>query len=207
VNLGALGGSKCGNAGVDYETASGSLSFSPTVTAFAIPIKVCGDNNAEANELFRIALSNISGAALQVPLGLGTIVDDDPFDLLLEESGPIPGQAAALDSLTALRDPFRVLGIPEGFPTGTDKNTRVAFFVRNLQLNPGELPAAVGVLFFNNNTGLNVFVSAEDVRPIPNTEFTQVVVKLPNSLTPGTYTVQIAAHQRGTNTGTIRIVP
>jgi len=206
VNLGALGGSKCGNAGVDYETASGSLAFSPTVTSFAIPIKVCGDNNAEANELFRIALSNVSGAALQVNTGFGTIIDDDAFELLLEEFGPSQNQAAAIDSVLTLRDPFRVQGIPDWFPTGPDKNTRVAFFVRGLQLNPGESPSNVGV-FLMHSSGIGVFPAAEDVRPIPNTEFTQVIVRLPNNLLVGTYTVQIVAHSRQTNTGTIRIVP
>jgi hypothetical protein len=72
---GALGGSQCGNPGVDYETASGSLAFSPAVSSFAIPVKVCGDNHGEANEIFRIALSNVSGAALQVNQGFGTILE------------------------------------------------------------------------------------------------------------------------------------
>jgi hypothetical protein len=83
----------------------------------------------------------------------------------------------------------------------------VAFFIRNLQLNPGETPANVFLLMQNQVTGLFVQVAAEDVRAIPNSEFTQVVVRLPNNLTPGTYLMQIAAHQRGTNIGVIRIGP
>jgi hypothetical protein len=207
VNLGALGGSNCGDPGVDYITASGSLSFSPTVTSFAIPIKICGDNNAEFNENFRVVLSSVTGASIQVPLGLGLIIDDDLFELLLEENGPVPEQAAALDALLALRDPFRVVGIPDWFPTGADRNTRVTFFVRGLQLNPGESPANVSVFIQNSVSLVNAIVGAEDVRPIPNSEFTQVVVRLPNTLTPGTYNVQILAHSRQTNIGRIRIVP
>ncbi len=206
VNQTATGGNKCGLSGVDYESASGNLAFSPTITAFAIPIKVCGDNNAEANETFRIAFSNPVGAAIQVNSGFGTIFDDDPLDLLLEESGPVPGQAAALDALLAVRDPFRVQGIPDFWPNVVDKNTRVAFFVRNLQLNPGETASSVFVRFIN---GFSVVasVAAEDVRPIPNSEFTQVVVRLPNNLLPNTYTIQIQAHSRLSNTGTILIIP
>lgn len=206
VNQTATGGNKCGLSGVDYESASGNLAFSPTITAFAIPIKVCGDNNAEANETFRIAFSNPVGAAIQVNSGFGTIFDDDPLDLLLEESGPVPGQAAALDALLAVRDPFRVQGIPDSWPNVVDKNTRVAFFVRNLQLNPGEMSSSVLVRFIN---GFSVVasVAAEDVRPIPNSEFTQVVVRLPNNLLPNTYTIQILAHSRLSNTGTILIIP
>lgn len=206
VNQTATGGNKCGLSGIDYESASGNLAFSPTITAFAIPIKVCGDNNAEANETFRIAFSNPVGAAIQVNSGFGTIFDDDPLDLLLEESGPVPGQAAALDALLAVRDPFRVQGIPDFWPNVVDKNTRVAFFVRNLQLNPGETSSSVFVRFIN---GFSVVasVAAEDVRPIPNSEFTQVVVRLPNNLLPNTYTIQIVAHSRLSNTGTILIIP
>jgi hypothetical protein len=206
TNLGATGGNKCGTPGVDYESASGTLSFSPTDTAFAIPIKVCGDNNAEANENFRIAFSNPIGAAVQVNSGFSTIVDDDLLELLLEESGPVPGQAAAVDALLAVRDPFRVQGIPDFWPNVVDRNTRVAFYVRNLQLNPGETSSSVFVRFIN---GFSVVasVAAEDVRPIPNSEFTQVVVRLPNNLLPNTYTIQILAHSRLSNTGTIRIIP
>ena len=206
TNLAATGGNKCGTPGVDYESASGTLTFSPTVTAFAIPIKVCGDNNAEANENFRIAFSNPIGAAIQVNSGFGTIVDDDLLELLLEESGPVPGQAAAVDALLAVRDPFRVQGIPDFWPNVVDRNTRVAFYVRNLQLNPGEMSSSVFVRFIN---GFSVVASvpAEDVRPIPNSEFTQVVVRLPNNLPPNTYTIQILAHSRLSNTGTIRIIP
>lgn len=206
TNQTALGGNKCGLLGVDYETASGNLSFSPTVTAFAIPIKVCGDNNAEANESFRIAFSNPVGAAIQVNSGFGAIVDDDLLELLLEESGPIPGQAAALDALLAVRDPFPVQGIPDFWPNVVDKNTRVAFYVRGLQLNPGEQPSAVFVRF-NFNFSFVVNVPAEDVRSIPNSEFTQVVVRLPTGLPPNTYSIQILAHSRFSNAGTIRVVP
>src|SRR6185436_12826856 len=206
TNLSASGGSKCGSPGVDYESASGNLVFSPTVTAFAIPIKVCGDNNAEANESFRIAFSSPVGAAIQVNSGFGTILDDDLLELLLEESGPVPGQAAAVDALLAVRDPFRVQGIPDFWPNVVDRNTRVAFYVRNLQLNPGESSSAVVVRFF---VGFSFFASvpAENVRPIPNTEFTQVVVRLPTGLPPNTYTIQILAHSKLSNTGTIRVIP
>ena len=206
TNLGASGGSKCGNSGVDYESASGNLSFSPTVTSFSIPIKVCGDNNAEANEVFRITLSNPVGAGFQVNSGFGTIIDEDVLELLLEESGPVQGQAAALDALIAVRDPFRVLGIPDFYPNPVDRNTRVAFFVRGLQLNPGETSAAVGIRFISNFS-LIANVQAESVLAIPNSEFTQVVVRLPTNLPPNTYTIQISAHSRLSNAGTFRVVP
>ncbi len=208
VNAGALGGSSCNNAGVDYISASGTLSFTPSVSAFSIPVKICGDNNAEGGEGFGVGLLNPVGAALAVPsFAFIVIEDDDPLELLLEESGPIAGQVAALDALLALRDPFRVQGIPEWYSTGPDRNTRVAFFVRHLQLNPGGSAADVQVTLLQNSNGVFNFVSAEAVRVIPNSEFTEVVIRLPNTLVPGTYTVQIFLYGQASNTGTIRIAP
>jgi hypothetical protein len=99
---------------------------------------------------------------------------------------------------------FKVFGLPDWFITTTDRNTRVMFFTRNLQLNPGELSSAVVVRFFSGN--LSFDVPAEEVRPVPNTEFTQVVIRLPNNLPVGTATLQVRAHSRTSNAGTIRIV-
>ena len=208
INAGALGGSSCNNAGVDYISASGTLSFTPSVSAFSIPVKICGDNNAEGNEGIGVGLSNPSGAEMAIPnFAFVVIEDDDVLDLLLEESGPIAGQAVALDAMLALRDPFRVQGIPEWFSTGPDRITRVAFFVRHLQLEPGESPSDVQFVLIQNSNGLFYFARAEAVRAIRNSEFTQVVIKLPDTLVAGTYTVQIFHLQTASNTGTIRIAP
>jgi hypothetical protein len=38
-----------------------------------------------------------------------------------------------------------------------------------------------------------VDLPAEDVRPLPGTEFTQVIIRLPDNLPPGTCTVVIRA--------------
>jgi photosystem II stability/assembly factor-like uncharacterized protein len=205
-NFSAFGGATCGTQGVDYESKSGTFSFQPGTTTFAIPVKVCGDTSAEANETFRVLLSNPSGATFFNNFGTGTIVNDDVLGLILEESGPAPNLAAAIDAYFAVRDPFRVLGIPDWFTASVDKNTRVMFFVQNLQLNPGEATSAVIVRLITGS-GQIIDVPAEDVRSIPGTDFTQVVIRLPNSLPAGTITVAIRAHTRTSNSGTIRIVP
>ena len=150
-------------------------------------------------------LTNTTGAFPPVSQAVGAIVNDDILEWVLEESGPVPGQAAALDSIFAVRDPFRIVSIPEWFPTGPDKNTRVMLFARNLQLNPGESSGAV-VVRFTGSTQI-IEVPAQDVRPAANPDLTQVVVRLPDGLEPGTYTVFIRAHTRTSNTGTIRIAP
>src|SRR4030095_11867294 len=127
------------------------------------------------------------------------------IQLILEESGPIAGQAAALDAVLNTRDPFRIFTDMTWLPNLNDHNTRVALFVRNLELNPGESPGFVTVRVFV--PGGSFDFQAEDVRPIHNFELTQVVFRLSFSLPVGTRTVQIRSHGLASNAGTIRIIP
>ena len=202
-DLSAQGGSSCGDQGTDYETTSGTISFSPGDTSVTVPVKICGDTSAEISENFRVDLSNVINATSGSGHGIGTILDDDKLELLLEESGPAIDQVAALDALLMLRDPFRVL-IPEWWPPNPDRNTRVMFFVRGLQLNPGEPASAVIVQISGSN---RFAVAAEDVRAVPNSDLAQVVIRLPDLLGEGTWTVTVFAHSQLSNSGTIRIAP
>lgn len=213
-NFTAFGGATCGTPGVDYETAFGTISFQPGTTSSPVPVKICGDNNAEAQELVSVILSKPVNATLPFDEGTGTIINDDVLELVLEDQGPLPNQAAAIDALLGLRDPFRIVGIPEWLATGPDRNTRVLLFARNLELNPGESAGAVVVRLA---TGGNTFnIPADDVRhvfevpdvlSVRDSELTQVKFRLSAILPPGTYTVTILAHGRTSNQGTIRIVP
>jgi len=204
----AIPGASCNTPSVDFESVSGSFTIQPGNTSFAIPVKICGDTNAEGFEGFQIALTNISNATLTPSPqqgGFGIIVNDDELELLLEESGPTVTQAAALESRLKLRDPFNLL-IPEWITGETDRNTRITLFVRNLRLDPGEPSTAVSVRFIASN-GQFFQVPAADVRLVPDTEFTQVSVRLPNGLPSGTTSVFIIARQLTSNGGTITIAP
>jgi hypothetical protein len=171
-----------------------------------VPVKVCGDTSAEANETFSLHLRTRRTRRSPMSQGIGTIVNDDVLQLLLEESSPNVNQIAALDALLFVRDPFKVVSVPEAFAFGTDRNTRVALFVKNLELNPGESPTNVIVRLVGSNN--QIFqLQAEDVRSVPNQEFTQVVFRLPNTLPAGTTMVVVAAHTRLSNVGTFQIAP
>jgi hypothetical protein len=50
-------------------------------------------------------------------------------------------------------------------------------------------------------------VPADDVRVVPGTAFTQVVLRLPDGLTPGACSVTLKAQGRTSNTGSFRIAP
>jgi len=194
-------------AGQDYTSTSGTLSFGngETIKTFQIPI--LNDATTEPNETFTVLLRASNLEVLGAPSTMvGTIISDDDLELILEEPGPggSHSAAAALDAFLFTRDPFHV-SIGEWLQ-GSDRNTRVLLFARHLQLNPGEPDSAVIVrLIGSNNQTFDV--PAEAVRAVPNTEFTQVVIRLPETLSPGICTLTIRAHGSISNTGTLRIVP
>lgn len=90
------------------------------------------------------------------------------------------------------------------FNLGSDRNTRVITFVTNLQLAQGETSATVVVNLIASNSQV-YDVAAEDVRPVPGFDFTQVVFRLPDNLAAGPCTIRVKAHGQVSNAGTLRI--
>jgi PLD-like domain len=127
-----------------------------------------------------------------------------PMQLLLDSTGPVFDQIAGLDSALFLRDPFPVLNDADLFNAGTDRNTRVIVFVKNLQLASGETAASVLVSLLDHNNQ-SYDVPAESVRPVLQTDFVQVIFRLPSELAVGSCAVRIKAHGQTSNTGSMRI--
>ena len=163
--------------------------------------------NAQGGVVYHFAVDGSGGATGSIVFTWNQLPpsnDPIPVQLILETSGPVTGAAAALDALLFLRDPFPIVNPANLFNSGVDRNTRVIVFVMNLQLAQGETAASVIV----NLTGSNnqIFdVPAEDVRVLPNVDFTQVIFRLPDNLSAGTCTIRIKAHGQVSNAGTIRI--
>lgn len=65
-------------AGSDYQTASGTLTFTPGETSQTVTVQVNGDRRGETNETFFVTLSNATNAPIDDGQGVGTIVDDEP---------------------------------------------------------------------------------------------------------------------------------
>jgi hypothetical protein len=128
-----------------------------------------------------------------------------PLQLMLEDGGPTVNQAAALDAVLFLRDMFPVINSNNLLNKGFDPNTRVVVFVVNLELLPGETASNVTVQILDGNGAVVHTLNAEDVRPMSTLGFAQVIFRLPNTLTPGTWTIKVGAHGQFSNTGTIRI--
>jgi hypothetical protein len=89
----ATGGASCGNANVDYETTSGTLTFAPGQTVQSVSVKVCSDaDTAETDETFLVNLSTPVNAVITDGAATGTIkAANTPGTILISEvrtSGP-----------------------------------------------------------------------------------------------------------------------
>jgi photosystem II stability/assembly factor-like uncharacterized protein len=191
-------------SGNDYASSSGSVIFSPGQTTKTITVQVNGDAVVEPNETFLLNLFSAFNATISRAQGIGTILDDDgqtPLQLILEDGS---NQAAAVDSLLFVRDPFYVLGIAHWLTVGSDPNTRLLVLVKNLQLNQSETASAVEVNLVNGN--FSATIPAEDVRAVPNSDLSQVRFRLPDNLPTGICVVSVKLHGQSSNTGIFRVV-
>ena len=192
-------------AGVDYQSVNlRGFGFIPGQTSITVSVQVIGDNINEPNKNFFVNLIDADHVTIADAQGVGTIVDDDPLHLILDELGPAADQATALESILLVRDPFHVQSIAIWLNLGADRRTRVIVFASGLELAVGELPSSVVVSLVDGNNQTHE-VPAEDVRVVPNFPFTQVVFALPTNLSPGVCKVTLKAQGKVSNTATIRI--
>ncbi len=192
-------------AATDYNSINVVVIFQPGEVTHTVDVSVIGDTNLEPNETFFVDLTEAFATTIADGHGVGTILDDDTL-LVLEESGPAPQQAAAIESLLFTRDPFHVKAIAGWFDFPAGRDTLVMILAQNLRLNQGETSANVIVNLVDANNQ-NFDVPAADVRAVANVDFTQVLFRLPDTLAAGTCKVTIKAHGQTSNMGTIRIAP
>lgn len=203
------------NGGVSTVNVSTSSVCSWTATSNVDIIRIQTSPTGDGNGVVQFAVSENLGAVQRI--GTATIAGQRltinqtaatfSLQLVTEENGPDPNQIAALDSLLLLRDPFPIVNTKQILANqGTDRNTRLLFFVKNLQLAQGETANAVRIHLIDA-FGQTFDGPAEDVRTMPNSDFTQVKFRLPDNLTPGICTVWIEAHAQLSNQGFIRIAP
>jgi hypothetical protein len=189
----------------DYNPINLVVIFQPGTVTRTFDVDIIGDTNLEPNETFFVNITEAFATTIADGQGVGTILDDDTL-LILEDSGPAPQQAAALESVVFTRDPFHVESISARFSPVPGQNTLVMIFAQNLRLNQGETASDV-IVNLVDGSNQSFDVPATDVRAVPNVDLTQVLFLLPDALAPGTCKVTIKAHGQSSNTGTIRITP
>ena len=69
-------------AGLDYTSDSGTLTFSAAETRKTLTVDVLEDTEVEQNETFTVELSDVLGARIALGIGVGTILDNDGTSIL-----------------------------------------------------------------------------------------------------------------------------
>jgi len=84
-------------AGSDYTGISGVLSFDRGETSKVLNVDVRGDNVHEGDETFFVFLSDPVNCTIENDYATGTIQDDDPLELSIDDVDQMEGDAATSD--------------------------------------------------------------------------------------------------------------
>ena len=95
-------------AGGDYTARSGEVAFAPGQTSRTVVVPVIGDTAVEADETFRVQLSQPRGATLAAAFATGTITNDDVAPTTVTVTRDIP--YATVGSRTLRLDAYRPAG-------------------------------------------------------------------------------------------------
>jgi len=80
--------------GVDYQTASGTVTIPTGQVEASFDVTILGDTVDDGDEVFEVLLSNpTTGITLTDPVGVVTIRDDDEVSLRVEDAAILEGQA------------------------------------------------------------------------------------------------------------------
>ena len=172
----------------DYVATSGTLQFAAgeTIKFFSVPI--VDDDLVERTETINVSLSGSPGVVLGSPFNSTiTILDDDKPLIATEEN---TGRAAALDSVTFVREPFSLTNVHN---FSDDQRTRIMLFVTGIELLPSENLSAVQVQLEDSERRTFPLV-IEDLRKLPDLAgVSQIVVRLPDSIQiEGDYRISVS---------------
>lgn len=192
----------------DFVAASATVTIPAGQLSGQILVQVNGDTEVEDDEPFFVNLTAATNATILDAQGKGTILNDDEIRLLLEETGPAVDQAAALESVLYLRDPFRVVNPANMVKDPFNPNTGVIVFAQNLELAFFESASAVGVIVVDSTNHTFNMVAAQ-VTPvsISGLNVKQVNFVLPTGIAPGTCVLKLVLHGHVSNSVTFRIAP
>jgi CSLREA domain-containing protein len=77
----------------DYQSANGTVTFTPGDMEESVVVDVNGDTIDEANETFTVDLSNAGGATIADGQGIGTITDDDTATISIDDVAVVEGDS------------------------------------------------------------------------------------------------------------------
>lgn len=184
-------------AGSDYVARTATVNIGPGQLTATFSVVVNGDVVSEPNETFVVNLTSPLNASVARTQAIGTIVDDDPAALVVDESQ----RAIAIDSVTFRRDPFSVINT---LNFSSDNRSRIILFAVNLNLVAGDV---VTVQAEDAQQAIHQ-LPVEFVGAVPNFGgLSQIVVKLPDNLASGDFMVSFTLRGTASNKGRITINP
>jgi probable HAF family extracellular repeat protein len=138
------------SAGADYMAESGTITIPVGLSSATVTVSVIGDTATEPNETFQVNLSQAVGAIISDGQGVGTIVDDEPHFLTIDD-------VALQEGLLGTREfVFTVtLSAASGAPVtvnyGTANGTAAAgsdYYAQSgvLTLAPGQTTKTIGIV-------------------------------------------------------------
>jgi hypothetical protein len=136
-------------SGVDFQPVTGTLTFNPHETSQTISVPIIGDTLDEANEQFRLRLTNPFNAVVEHN-GNGTILDDDPqptisiSDISVAEGNS--GTTSAVFTLSLSASAGRQIFV--GYTTTNGTATSDSDYVSTsgvITFNPGETQKSITV--------------------------------------------------------------
>ena len=184
-----------GNTPLSYQWQRNTVNISgATLPTYTISNTTLADNG----DTFRCVVSNAFGTATSNEATL--TVTAPPPTLMTEAS---TDRAIAFDSVTMIRDPFPLNTF---LNFSSDRRTRIIMLARNADLLPGENASAITAQA--EDSLLMVYpLTVEFVGKVPGfDEFTQIVVKLPESFAgSGDVMITITLHEKTSNKARIKI--
>lgn len=184
-------GNNTATAPSDYQSAMGTLTFSPLQTTRIIVVTINGDTVFEPDETFTMTLSNPVNATIARAQGTATIQNDEAPVLLTEEN---TNHVIALDSVTQVRDPFPLATVRN---FSADQHTRVSLFVWRLGLLPGDTIANITVRA-DDGHGTFYTLPVEAMAPVTGPDnVTQLIVRLPDNVTGAPRNLGVTVLVRG----------
>ena len=146
-------------AGADYQSNSGTLTFSPGVTTQPVTVAVNGDTLDETNETFFVNLSNPTNAAILDNQGLGTITDNDQTPSLsindlpnIAEGNSGTSTATFTVSLSAASGQTVTVTYATADGTATTADNDYVATAGTLTFNPGDTAKTIPVTINGDTT-------------------------------------------------------
>ncbi len=148
------------NAGSDFTSQVGVLTFTPMTTSQTINVSLSTDITVEADESFSVTLSNpTNGAVLDDALGIGTILNDDQTTVSIGDVAVDEGDAGVttMSFLVQMSNPVQGgLGVAFQSADGNDGNATL-----NATVADNDYSAAVGQISFASGSLTPQFVNID----------------------------------------------